>query len=246
MLKGCPMFGSRRIIALACFCGPLLNAALAQDDVKKVPPPTQLEQARPVKLLHLNHADAEAVEKGLSRIFPSDDVRIVADKRTNSVIVTAPAATQDVVTSLIAKLDVPPVGGEVRPSRGNAMETEVVSIRGANADVITKALDGLLAAKQAKGEGASVVVVRASPAARKALETVSQTQTTVQDQGQSRPLKPLLENLGFKVGATHGQNVRIKVLHLSGEEATATEKALAQALSARGAKPNVIVTSPTD
>ncbi len=254
MLKGDPMFSRRLLIVLivlAFVCWPLLDAARAQDKTNPAPPPTQHEQARPVKVLQLKYADADVVGNALSGLFASDDVRIIADKRTNSVIVVAPAAIEEIVTGVVAKLDVastrgePRVAsGEIRPSGGHAMKMEAVPIRGANADLITKALDGLQAARQPGTEHASIVVLKASPAAQKALEAVAQIQTAPPDQGQDRPLKAAPENLGSKAGAASSRNVRIKVLHLSGEEATAAEKALAQALSARGAKRNVVVVNP--
>jgi len=230
---------SRRVILLAC-CWPLLSVVIAQDKVAKAVPPMNPQQAPQVKLVRLNYADSETVVKELSRIFPSDDVRIVADKRTNSVVMAAPAATQAEVANLIAKLDVPQVHIDARPSH-REMKVEVVPIREGNSYLVAEALKELVATRLAKGQGSAITVVKASPPVRKALEAVLQPQTDRLAQGQYRVLKPLLDDLSPAAG-TAGH--RIEILHLSDEQATALRKTLAGALSVKSPKPGVIVVVP--
>jgi type II secretory pathway component GspD/PulD (secretin) len=193
-----------------------------------------------VKFVRLNYADAETLVKELSRIFPADDLRIVADKRTNSVVMAAPAATADTVTNLIAKLDVPQVRVDARTSH-REVKSEVIPLREVNPDLVAEALSELVAARQARGQGSTIAVVKASPSVQKALEAVLQPQTDQQGKGQYRVLKPLLDDLGSPPG-TAGN--RLEILHLSDEQATALRKALAGALSTKSPKPGVIVVVP--
>ena len=89
-------------------------------------------------------------------MFPPKEVRIVADQRTNSVIVAAPAATVDAITGVIAKLDAPAV--RAQPPRREAVETQIVPVGTANPDPVAKALEEMLT-KRGNGERSAVTVV---------------------------------------------------------------------------------------
>jgi hypothetical protein len=212
-----------------------------------------------VKLVHLNHADAATVVGEISRIFPSQDVRIVADKRTNSVIMVAPPATEEEVANLIAKLDVPQATIEGRPSRSD-LESEVIHLEAnnpINPDRVADALGKLVSSRLAKGQGSTIAVVRASPAVQKALEEVFQPPTYQPgkgqpgkgqqgkgQQGKGQPYqvwKPLSDDRS--VAGSPDQ--RIEVLRLSAQQAAALRKALTGTLPSKGPKPGVIVVAPT-
>ncbi len=231
------MFG-KRLILLAC-CLPLLNVALGEDKGGNSAPLTISHQAPQVKLVRLNHADAEAIVAEFSRIIPADDLRIVADKRTNSVLIAAPAATQDMVADLIAKLDVAEVHNK-NSAPAPSETTAVIPLTEGNPDLVAKALRELVATRQAQGKSSAIAVVKASPSVQKALETVLQPPATQPGQVQYPVLKPPFGNPDTTAG-TAGQG--IQVLHLSHQQATALTKVLGP-LSPKTSKPGVIVVVP--
>ena len=61
-----------------------------------------------LKIFKLVNADAESVAKTLEQFLPKGQISVVADKRTNSVIVKGPATALRVVEALLQKLDEQP------------------------------------------------------------------------------------------------------------------------------------------
>ena len=217
---------NRILIVSACLCWPLANVAIAQQEMKVAP------EGRQVTLLHLKHTDAGTVEKELSRMFASKEVRIVADQRTNSVIVAAPVTTLSAVTGVIAKLDAP--ASRAQPPHQDVVETRIVPIGGANPGLIANALEAMLA-KRGNGERSAVTVVKDSTVAQKVLAAIPQPPTSRHDQ----ELKSLLEDLASRAGAGG-----VRIVHLSGNEARAVGKALGQTLPPNGSQPALVVVLP--
>jgi hypothetical protein len=249
------MFRPIRLIFLL-FCGWLAaSVALAQDysATSSQPSDSQSGQGayspparepfpdsgRDVKLFRLNFADAGLVVEQLYRLFPSGDVRIVADKRTNSVIVAAPSLTEPKVATLIAKLDVRQSQAESRSVLGE-VKPETIPGRKGSLDRVVKSLDRLVATPQVIGQGSNIAVVRASPATQRALETMFLPPAGPQDRGQYRVLKPPSDDLNPAPRPADS----IEVLRLSGQQAVAVRKALAEALSAESANRHVIIVLP--
>lgn len=233
----------RQLIALALLYGPTVSIALAQDTGTVVPNPSvaSSHQGRQVKLFRLNHADAESIGRELSAVLPFSDVRVIADKRTNSVIVAAPAAVLDSVTNAMATLDAPQAArNERQPSRDEIKQTEIVPLRQSNVDLIARALDELVAARRAKGESTAVAVVKASPVVEKALGAISQPQPAQPGHGQAPGKTP-----GTTAATASGQSLRIRVLHLSSEQARSIAEALTRASAGESRRPGAVVVSPS-
>lgn len=64
---------------------------------------------RDVTKIELKHASAENVSKALDQLFGYPEARIVADPRTNSLLISAPDEVLKVFIPVVEKIDVPPV-----------------------------------------------------------------------------------------------------------------------------------------
>ena len=114
------MTRSMLVIASVVICWGLMGRATAGEVQFSSRPETPVEaaqagakSAREAKAYRLQYGDSTLLAKDLSAL-PLADTRIVADQRTNSIIVLAPAETQRAIAPIIARLDVPPAG--VSPS----------------------------------------------------------------------------------------------------------------------------------
>jgi hypothetical protein len=255
------MMSARLLIILVFMCRLVATVARAQQNApaaasKQNVPATAPAESRQVKLLHLNYADAGTIAQELSIMFPSNDVRIVADKRTNALIVLAPAAQEAAVADLVAELDAPAPPAGARQMRDKNVETEIIPLRGADPELVAKALEAMLG-NRTNGEGSAVAVVRSSAAVQRVLQAVSQpseaqnasqAQNTSQRQNalpqpsseQDRKLKALVEQLRSKT-----EGGAVKIIHLTHQQASAIANALAAARPNHGSKPTVVMVLPS-
>ena len=65
------------------------------------------DESRQVKVYRLQRGDADSIVQRLSRVLDPNSVRLVAYRRTNVVIVSAPSGMQKAMEKIIALLDGP-------------------------------------------------------------------------------------------------------------------------------------------
>ncbi|UCJ18930.1 type II secretion system secretin GspD [Pseudomonas sp. MM211] len=109
----------------------------------------------PLQVMPLQHASAADTSVLITRLLASekggDSAQVIADPRSNALLVRGSADSRERVRALLAQLDRP--GGELRSSN-----TQVIYLRHANASEVVKVLRGLSQeAPQAPGEGAEGV-----------------------------------------------------------------------------------------
>ncbi|TBU95669.1 type II secretion system secretin GspD [Phytopseudomonas dryadis] len=105
----------------------------------------------PLQVMPLQHASAADTSVLITRLLASekggDSAQVIADPRSNALLVRGSAASRERVRALLTQLDRP--GGELRSSN-----TQVIYLRHANAAEVVKVLRGLSQeAPQAPGEG---------------------------------------------------------------------------------------------
>lgn len=106
-----------------------------------------------VEMVTLGHARAGEIVRTLSQLHtPTDGVRVVADERTNAVLVSGERAKRLKIRALIANLDTPLPGSD---------EMKVVFLRYAKASDLVPILEGVL-----RGRTGSEGAADADPAAR--------------------------------------------------------------------------------
>jgi len=106
----------------------------------------------PLQVMPLQHASAADTSVLITRLLASekggDSAQVIADPRSNALLVRGSADSRERVRALLTQLDRP--GGELRSSN-----TQVIYLRHANAAEVVKVLRGLSQeAPQAPGEGA--------------------------------------------------------------------------------------------
>jgi len=106
----------------------------------------------PLQVMPLQHASAADTSVLITRLLASDkggdSAQVIADPRSNALLVRGSADSRERVRALLTQLDRP--GGELRSSN-----TQVIYLRHANASEVVKVLRGLgQEAPQAPGEGA--------------------------------------------------------------------------------------------
>ena len=106
----------------------------------------------PLQVMPLQHASAADTSALITRLLASDKgsdaAQVIADPRSNALLVRGSADSRERVRALLTQLDRP--GGELRASN-----TQVIYLRHANASEVVKVLRGLSQeAPQAPGEGA--------------------------------------------------------------------------------------------
>ena len=106
----------------------------------------------PLQVMPLQHASAADTSLLITRLLASekggDSAQVIADPRSNALLVRGSADSRERVRALLTQLDRP--GGELRSSN-----TQVIYLRHANAAEVVKVLRGLSQeAPQAPGEGA--------------------------------------------------------------------------------------------
>ncbi|KIQ06367.1 MULTISPECIES: type II secretion system secretin GspD [Pseudomonas] len=105
----------------------------------------------PLQVMPLQHASAADTSVLITRLLASekggDSAQVIADPRSNALLVRGSADSRERVRALLTQLDRP--GGELRSSN-----TQVIYLRHANASEVVKVLRGLSQeAPQAPGEG---------------------------------------------------------------------------------------------
>ena len=105
----------------------------------------------PLQVMPLQHASAADTSALITRLLASekggDSAQVIADPRSNALLVRGSADSRERVRALLTQLDRP--GGELRSSN-----TQVIYLRHANAGEVVKVLRGLSQeAPQAPGEG---------------------------------------------------------------------------------------------
>ncbi|SDH79858.1 general secretion pathway protein D [Pseudomonas flavescens] len=105
----------------------------------------------PLQVMPLQHASAADTSVLITRLLASekggDSAQVIADPRSNALLVRGSAASRERVRALLTQLDRP--GGELRSSN-----TQVIYLRHANAAEVVKVLRGLSQeAPQVPGEG---------------------------------------------------------------------------------------------
>lgn len=115
---------------------------------------SELDQVsdEPLQVMPLQHASAADTSVLITRLLASekggDSAQVIADPRSNALLVRGSADSRERVRALLTQLDRP--GGELRSSN-----TQVIYLRHANAAEVVKVLRGLSQeAPQAPGEGA--------------------------------------------------------------------------------------------
>jgi general secretion pathway protein D len=131
----------------------LIASGLADNMERIVDLVKRIDQANntEIELVPLSHASAEEISRIITSINPSgsgkgaadlNDVKVFADPRTNSIILSGDKADRNRIKSIIQRLDTPAEGG------GN---TKVIYLRYANAAALVPVLGG--AAKSANQAG---------------------------------------------------------------------------------------------
>lgn len=115
----------------------------------------------PLQVMPLQHASAADTSALITRLLASDKgadgAQVIADPRSNALLVRGSADSRERVRTLLTQLDRP--GGELRASN-----TQVIYLRHANASEVVKVLRGLSQeAPQAPGEGAEGAQVARLP-----------------------------------------------------------------------------------
>ncbi len=115
----------------------------------------------PLQVMPLQHASAADTSALITRLLASekggDSAQVIADPRSNALLVRGSADSRERVRALLTQLDRP--GGELRSSN-----TQVIYLRHANASEVVKVLRGLSQeAPQAPGEGAEAAQVARLP-----------------------------------------------------------------------------------
>src|SRR5215471_18981213 len=64
-------------------------------------------RAASLRIFHLQHADAAAMEEHLKKIYPGQIASIAADRRTNALIIRATTEMLDEAEAILQKLDEP-------------------------------------------------------------------------------------------------------------------------------------------
>nr|MCU0756343.1 hypothetical protein [Xanthomonadales bacterium] len=107
-----------------------------------------------VEMVTLGHARASEIVRTLSQLHaPTDGVRVVADERTNAVLVSGERAKRLKIRALIANLDTPLPGSD---------EMKVVFLRYAKAQDLVPILEGVLRGRAPAGAGATPDAAAAS------------------------------------------------------------------------------------
>ncbi len=220
-------------------CSIAASMASGQPAANAAPSSPVSEQPRQVKLLVLKRADAGAVAKELAEIFPPDAARIVADQRTNTLIVAAPAAMQATVLGLVEKLDLPAGHAGVAttpaasaPPAGRSVD--VVPIRRGKPRLIAAAMEKLLAERPAGSDQAAIAVVRAPPMVRKVLNSLFAPlpPQNAPQREEPKPSSPPPSQSTSAANPAGGRNrLQVTILHLSPAEGAEVEQALAQAIN---------------
>ncbi|MDQ7985554.1 type II secretion system secretin GspD [Pseudomonas sp. G34] len=115
----------------------------------------------PLQVMPLQHASAADTSALITRLLANDkgadSAQVIADPRSNALLVRGSADSRERVRALLKQLDRP--GGELRASN-----TQVIYLRHANASEVVKVLRGLSQeAPQAPGEGAEGAQVARLP-----------------------------------------------------------------------------------
>lgn len=115
----------------------------------------------PLQVMPLQHASAADTSALITRLLASDKgsdaAQVIADPRSNALLVRGSADSRERVRALLTQLDRP--AGELRASN-----TQVIYLRHANASEVVKVLRGLSQeAPQAPGEGAQGAQVARLP-----------------------------------------------------------------------------------
>lgn len=117
-----------------------------------------------VEMVTLGHARASEIVRTLSQLHaPTDGVRVVADERTNAVLVSGERAKRLKIRALIANLDTPLPGSD---------EMKVVFLRYAKSSDLVPILEGVLRGRTPSGPG----VAGADPAAAAAAASLPGTE----------------------------------------------------------------------
>jgi hypothetical protein len=118
--------------ALGGACCLLAYRAMADDMTPRhrgAAVPADAKVARQLNVIRLDYADPANVVNELRAILKSDDLRMAAVKRTNSIVVWAPPRVQQAVADVVSQLDArPPTRNQTNPSG-----TATVVVRGSPA-----------------------------------------------------------------------------------------------------------------
>ncbi len=107
-----------------------------------------------VEMVTLGHARASEIVRTLAQLHaPTDGVRVVADERTNAVLVSGERAKRLKIRALIANLDTPLPGSD---------EMKVVFLRYAKAQDLVSILEGVLRGRAPASAGATPDAAAAS------------------------------------------------------------------------------------
>lgn len=241
----------RSIFGLASYLGLMMSTTWAQDGLPTsppmLPPPAQvnvpanrpaLPATAQVRVYRLHYAASDLMAEEFYSLFAAQNVRVASDPRTNSVIVAGPPAVQGNVAGLIKRLDVPQPSNDTVATGGLTAAAGGVPFEGRRSDVALKAIE-LLTDRRTLRPGDEIAVVKVSPAAARALESVTRTQS--QQAVQYQALKPPLDGTFNEPPQPTGGAV--KTLRLSHDQVTAIAQAL-HSLSAQGPSSGVVVVVP--
>lgn len=212
----------RKILMIACLgvAGLLPGTSLAGDVI--VMPPTSAgaqpgqTRAWQVNVYRLKHADASRVAKELSSIVDADKARLVADARTNSLVVAATPEAQKSLDRLIPQLDVRQGQGSPGPASqpGESAEKQPGPTSGR----------AVTAASGTTVEPPAFAVVRASPELRKALEELAAKS------GRTVSGDLAAKSQGKKPANDEGENKAVEALHVRSIKSPTLAKALDEIL----------------
>ncbi|MFN0132321.1 MAG: secretin N-terminal domain-containing protein [Phycisphaerales bacterium] len=152
-----------------------------------------------------------------------DEARVAADRNTNSIIITAPAATLDMAEQIIGELDADPGQRADRPLR-------VITLQNADAVALAQSIEALIAA-EAGGAGAEPPTVRVDPASNSLILRASPEQM--------RTIEGLVEKLDAATLSSSRQ-MRLVPIDRSRADAALVAQTLKRILEDQGSKVEVI------
>ncbi|GAB4175994.1 MAG: hypothetical protein Kow0020_11820 [Wenzhouxiangellaceae bacterium] len=155
------------------------------------------------EVIVLNHASAAQLAELVERLYPGDGAPpVIADPRTNSLIVSGPPAQRMRLRALIGHLDTPLDTG------GSA---QVVYLRYADAESLVPVLEGLL---DRSSDGASSVRIQAHPETNAIVISGSQSDyrelRSIIEQVDIRRAQVLVEAIIAEVAADTGRDLGIQ------------------------------------
>ena len=242
----------RLTVACLCFGWSLANMAQAEETPFSSPD-AAANRSEPVspwllKVYRLHHADAVALDKTFSGILDPSKIRMVADERSNVLIVRAASETHQIIDGLISKLDVPQMHGDVRPSdQPTAAEDTTRTVPG----VAEESQLDTVPAQDNIEEAAVAVVRRARPQTLRAMATLLSDSGGVQSTGNPQDMveSHRIDGTGFDSRAqppdpalpAEGAARKVTVIRIPGGDVASVTAALAQALYPEGSGTTAVV-----